>query len=61
MVGKSPLRVSKPHGHRPETMFRGKGGTRNVTNETIVEARRPGTGKSFGLLSWEVLDELKES
>jgi hypothetical protein len=33
---------------------------RNVTNEIIVEARRPGTGKSFGLLSLEVLDELKE-
>jgi hypothetical protein len=34
---------------------------RNVTVDTVVSAHQPGTGKSFGLLALEVLDEMQES
>jgi hypothetical protein len=34
---------------------------RDVTDETIVNAHQPGTGKSFGLLALEVLGETYES
>jgi hypothetical protein len=34
---------------------------RDVTAQTTVNAREPGTGKSFGLLALEVLGEAQES